>query len=504
VNVADVLWEEPASAPRTALRVADRAWTRADLSRATATFAAVLAAEGVEPGDRVLLAVPTSAEFVVAYHAVLAAGAVVVTVNPACKVPELEYFLEDAGCSLALGHAAGADALLEAAASQQVSVLMVDTPGQPTVRPARPVPRGRDDLAVLLYTSGTTGRPKGAELTHGNLRACTGAVIERLELTDSDRVGTALPLFHVYGQAVVMGAALRVGAPLSLLHPFTAEDMLGMVADHRLTVAAGVPTMWVDLVHAPMEQEVPHSLRVALSGGAPLPAEVARALRERFGCALVEGYGLSEATGVATMGAADGHRPEGSVGHPLPGIDVRVVGPDGEQMPHGSLGEVAVSGPVLMRGYWRRPEASAEVRRGDWLLTGDIGHQDSEGHLWVVDRKKELIIRGGYNVYPREVEEQLYEHPAIREAAVVGVPDDRLGEEIAAVVALHHGVTVAPADLRSWLSTRLADYKVPRLYLVVGALPKGATGKIHKVSIDRAEVLATSTRVSSGSGAERR
>ena len=503
MNVAEVLWEEPALLSGPALRVGGSAWTRADLAEATAAFAGVLVEEGVEPGDRVLLACATSADFVVAYHAVLAAGAVVVTINPRCKAPELEYFLEDAGCSLALGHEAGASALVEAAEAKRVPVLMVDATHQRRARPRRPVPRRAEDLAVLLYTSGTTGRPKGAELTHGNLRACTSAVIERLELTDADRVGTALPLFHVYGQAVVMGAALRVGATLSLLHPFTAEDMLRMVADDRLTVAAGVPTMWVDLVHAPMEQQVPHFLRIALSGGAPLPAEVARTLRGRFGCALVEGYGLSEATGVATMGSADGRRPEGSVGYPLPGIEVRVLGPDGEQAPHGTLGEVAVRGPVLMRGYWRRPLDSAEVRRGEWLLTGDIGHQDSDGHLWVVDRKKELIIRGGYNVYPREVEEQLYEHPAIREAAVVGVPDGRLGEEIAAVVALHDGAALAPGDLRSWLSTRLADYKVPRLYLVVDVLPKGATGKIHKLSIDRAEVLAASTRVTSGSGVAR-
>jgi long-chain acyl-CoA synthetase len=500
VNIADVLWAERTDdADRPALRVGDRSWTRDEVAAWAELFAGRLTDAGVTPGDRVLLAAPTSVEFVVAYHAVLAVGAVVVTVNPMCTSPELEYYLEDAGCVLALGWTATATALLEAAERQRVPLVMVDGPVEgPRRHLTLPVLRESGDLAVLLYTSGTTGRPKGAELTHGSLRVSAEAVSERLEITSEDRIGTSLPLFHVYGQGVVMGAALRCGATLSLQHPFRAEAVLRMISDHELTVMAGVPTMWVDLVHQAGRATGEHvgDLRVALSGGAPLPAEVARALREGFGCALVEGYGLSEATGVATMGAANGLGPEGSVGRALPGVDVQVLGEDGRPVPPGTIGEIAVRGPVLMRGYWKRPEATAEVRSGEWLLTGDIGHEDADGNLWIVDRKKDLIIRGGYNVYPREIEEQLYEHPAIREAAVIGVPDERLGEEVAAVIALRPGTELRPEDLRGWLSNRLAGYKVPRLYRVVPTLPKGTTGKILKRSIDPLDVRATGTHVS--------
>lgn len=310
-------------------------------------------------------------------------------------------------------------------------------------------------------------------------------------MDENDRMGTALPLFHVFGQACVMGTAFRTGASLSLLRPFSGPAVLQMAAAHEITILCGVPTMWNAMLHADIDlssKDLPR-LRLAASGGAALPFEVAKAFNDRFGCMVLDGYGLSETTGAATFNVPDGKRKEASVGPALPGLEVAVVDADGKPLPPGEAGEVAIKGPVVMRGYWRRPDATAEVMRDGWFLTGDVGRQDEDGYVWIVDRKKELIIRGGYNVYPREIEEILYAHPLIREAAVIGVPDERLGEEIAAIIALHPGASLDPAELREWLEERLATYKIPRIYQYMDELPRGSTGKILKRAIDRDAVL---------------
>ncbi|GAA2902438.1 long-chain fatty acid--CoA ligase [Pseudonocardia halophobica] len=480
---------------RCALRVGDRAWSYAELAGLVSAAAVRLAAAGARAGDRVLLVAPTSAEFVVAYHGILAAGAIAVTVNPSCTEIELGYFLDDADCVLAVGSPSVAATLRAAAGPRDVPVWILDDrvldDGGPAV-PRVPV----DDVAVLLYTSGTTGRPKGAELTHAGIVAAARAVTQALDLRDGERMGTALPLFHVYGQVVVMGSALRCGATLSLMPRYDPGAMLRLAADHRLTLLAGVPTMWTDVLDAPAEVDRDDlvALRTALSGGAPLPETVVRELYDRLGATVLEGYGLSEATGVATMCRPGEERRTGSVGRALPGIEVSIVGADGVPAPPGTVGEVVLRGPVLMRGYWRRPEATAEVLRAGLLLTGDLGTLDPDGHLRIVDRKKDVVIRGGYNVYPREIEEVLHGHPAVQEAAVIGIPDARLGEEVAAVVAARPDHEVCPAALREWLAARLAAYKVPRVYRVVDALPRGTTGKIQKRGIDRSEVAALGVR----------
>jgi long-chain acyl-CoA synthetase len=428
---------------------------------------------------------------VVAHHAILGAGGVAVTVNPMCTAAELAHVVDDAGCAAVLVWAETADAARVVAHERGVPVRLLDaTVLQPRPGQAPVVSRSPDDLAVLLYTSGTTGRPKGAELTHGSVAAAIGCVVERLGLGEGERIGTALPLFHVYGQIVVMGAAFACGATLSLLRPFDPAAMLRLAVADRLTVLAGVPTMWIDLLHA--DTEVARAdlggLRIALSGGAPLPAETVRALHERFGATLLEGYGLSEATGVATLCAPGERRRQGSVGRALTGVEIVVIDDDGLFVPAGTIGEITLRGPVLMRGYRGRPEASAEALQDGRLRTGDLGRLDEDGYLWVVGRRKDLVIRGGYNVYPREIEDLLHEHPDVREAAVVGVPDERLGEEVAAVVAPRAGAVLDPAALRQWLAERLAGYKVPRIYRIVDRLPTGSTGKVLKRAIDLADV----------------
>ncbi|MGW4201491.1 AMP-binding protein [Streptomyces sp. NPDC004726] len=500
-NAVEPVWRHAERSPAaTALRAGDSVWSYAEVAGQAESFRARLSEAGVRPDSRVLLVAPTGPEFVFAYLGILAHGAVAVTVNPQCTSAELQYFLRDAGCELAVAGRETPDALREAAAATGVGFWTLAEGGdgpRPRVLAGPVHPVHEADAAVLLYTSGTTGRPKGAVLTHANLSAAAAIYAEVLELDAEDRVGTALPLFHVFGQVAVLLMAVQAGASVSLLHPFSGAAMLRMAAEHRLTVVSGVPTMWNEMLHAdsPVRPEQLAGLRLAASGGAALPLEVGRAFQERFGTAILEGYALSETSAAAAFNRPGRQVRDGSVGQALPGLEVTILDDQGQPLPHGGVGEIAVRGPVVASGYWRNPEATAQSTRDGWFLTGDLGRMDEEGYLWVVDRKKDMIIRGGYNVYPREIEEVLYEHPAIREAAVVGVPDERLGEEVAAVVVLDPLQAVGAEELRGWLAQRLASYKQPRLYHTVPALPRGSTGKLLKQAIDRAEVRRRARRV---------
>ena len=502
MNAVAQFWRHAEATPEAiAVRVGDDSWDYAQLREGVGAWAARLIAAEVKPGDRVLVVAPTSHEFIVVHHAILAVGAIAVTVNVMSTAAELEYFASDAECALVIAWHEDLDASRAAAAAVGIELWELNAGAECDKDFAAldlPRPMDRNDTAVLLYTSGTTGKPKGAELTHGNLIACTEIVAETLECTARDRFGTGLPLFHVFGQVCVMMTCLSVGASISLLRPFSGEGLLRLAAAHRLTILAGVPTMWNAMLHADVDisKDDLSGLTRALSGGAALPLAVADAFLERFGCKVLDGYGLSETTGAGTSAKRSVRRKEGSVGPALPRLEVCILDADGNEVERGVNGEVAVRGPVIMKGYWRREEATREVMKGDWFLTGDIGQQDEDGDVWIVDRKKDLVIRGGYNVYPREVEEVLYTHPDIREVAVVGVPDDRLGEEVAAVISAHPGTDLDVAALRTWVEERLAKYKVPRIYHVVDELPKGSTGKILKRQLDIASIQDQGTKVS--------
>lgn len=497
-NAASLVWRWADETPDAlALSEADRSWTFAQLREGVRGAMEQLVERGVRPGDRVLVVVPTSAEFVLTYHALLAVGATAVTVNPLCTPRELTHFVEDAGCSMALGWHEGSAAVTETAATAGIPVWLLETgcvrapAGAPDLAEA-----ATDDPSVLLYTSGTTGAPKGAVLTHGNLLACGEGFAEALEVTSADRMGTALPLFHVFGQAAVMFTVWARGGSLFLMRPFDPAALLQLAAAQQLTALSGVPTMWNAMLHATTDltaADFTH-LRLACSGGAALPLEVAKAFRDRFGAMVLDGYGLSETTGAASFNRAIHPRKEMSVGRALDGCTISIVDADHQHLPAGEVGEVAIAGPVVMREYWGRPDATAAVRDGEWFFTGDIGRMDEDGDLWIVDRMKDLVIRGGYNVYPREVEEVLYGHPDVLEAAVIGVPDERLGEEIAAVITPQPGASIESTALRIWLEERLAAYKVPRIYRIVEGLPKGATGKILKRQIDRTDIATTGER----------
>ncbi|WP_028656265.1 long-chain-fatty-acid--CoA ligase [Nocardioides sp. J54] len=488
VNIAAAVWSHAVTDPdRLAVR-SPVAQTYGQLREASARVAGAVREAGLAPLDRVVLIAPSVPEFVPTYYGLHAAGITVITMNTMSTGHEIGYVLDDSGASLVIAWHECAEAAREATAERNLPLWELPA-GRPPAGPAvaRPHEHSADDTALILYTSGTTGRPKGAELTAGNLVATVEAFVPALGLTAADRVATALPLFHVFGQAVCMNSTLSTGASLSLLSPFDPAAMLRLTRDDRVSVLLGVPTMWNAMLHASDElgAEDFADLRLAGSGGASLPAEVIKAFEGRFSCTILEGYGLTETTGAGTF--SDIHLPHrpGTVGLALPSLRVEVRDTEGSPVPPGEVGRVFLSGPTLMKGYWNRPEATAADLRDGWLDTGDLGHLDADGYLTIVDRAKDLIIRGGYNVYPREVEEVLYEHPDIVEVAVVGVPDRHYGEEIAAVVVRADGARVSGEDIRTWAKERLSAYKVPRLFSFVEELPRGATGKILKRAIDR-------------------
>ncbi|MGC9668286.1 long-chain-fatty-acid--CoA ligase [Planosporangium sp. 12N6] len=474
---------------RPALRLGDRVMTYADLDDASARLATYLRTRGVEPGDRVGLMLPNVCEFAVIYYGILRAGAVVVPMNPLLKGREVDYYLDDSEAAGLLAWHAGADPEAAARPADRVSVLVEPAGFAELLAAHEPTPgvvdRSGDDTAVVLYTSGTTGQPKGAELTHDNLRLnaeVSGATL--LRLTENDVLFGALPLFHSFGQTVALNCAVRVGACLTLLPRFDPVQALDIFVNHKVTAFAGVPTMYGALLGAAGAADHDLSaLRICVSGGAALPVELLHRFERRFGTPILEGYGLSETSPVACFNHPDRPRKPGSIGTPIQGVEMRVVGADGTDAPDGEVGEILIRGHNVMKGYWRRPDATAETIVDGWLRTGDLGRRDADGYYTIVDRTKDMVIRGGYNVYPREVEEVLYEHPAVAEAAVLGMPHRTLGEEVVAVVSLRPGATATPEELRDHVKNQIAAYKYPRQVWIVDALPKGATGKILKRSI---------------------
>ena len=480
-----------------AVRVGETATTYRELDRASSGIAGLLREQGLRPGDRVGIMLPNVTEFAVIYYGVLRAGGVVVPMNPLLKAREVAYYLGDSGASLIFawhGFAADARAGAEQAAATAVIVDPATFPGltASAVPDDRVVDREATDTAVILYTSGTTGSPKGAELTHANLgRNADVARTDLFRLTSGDVIFGGLPLFHAFGQTCALNAAVASGACVTLLPRFAPDRALRILAEHRVTVFEGVPTMYVALLGAPDRGSYDVSaLRLAVSGGAAMPVEVLRGFEEAFGCQVLEGYGLSETSPVASFNHPDRPRKPGSIGTPVRGVQMRVVDGDGDEVPRGDVGEIVIRGHNVMKGYWRRPEATAQAIPDGWFRTGDVGRVDRDGYFEIVDRKKDLIIRGGFNVYPREIEEVLYEHPAVAEAAVIGLPHPALGEEVGAAVVVKPGADVTAEQLRDYVKAQVAAYKYPRKVWITGELPKGPTGKIVKREIVLPDDLA--------------
>ncbi|MGW2650532.1 long-chain-fatty-acid--CoA ligase [Streptomyces sp. NPDC001393] len=461
--------------------------TYEQLDEASARLATVLHDRGVRPGDVVTMTMPNVPLFPVVYYGILRAGGVVVPMNPLLKAREAAFVLRDSGARTALVHPMYADEVGKAATETGAKCLLTDPDAfHALLLAAEPmagvVERPDDATAVILYTSGTTGTPKGAELTHRNLLTNTATTAQTLlRLGPDDVLFGGLPLFHAFGQTCAMNTAVAAGATLTLLPRFDPGRALEIMQRDRVTVFLGVPTMYSALLHA--ERPDGHGmlrLRLAVSGGAALPVEVLRGFERTFGATALEGYGLSETSPVAAFNHPDRPRKAGSIGTPVRGVEMKLVGDDGCAVEPGEVGEIAVRGENVMKGYFNNPEADALALRDGWFHTGDLARVDEDGFYFIVDRKKDLIIRGGYNVYPREIEEVLYGHPAIAECAVVGVPDPLHGEEVAAVVVLRTGEEATAEEIRDYAKERVAAYKYPRIVTLATELPKGSTGKILK------------------------
>ncbi|TMK97286.1 MAG: long-chain fatty acid--CoA ligase, partial [Actinobacteria bacterium] len=470
MNLAQLLRDAAQDHPaKPAIVFHGRTLSFADLDDRADLTAAALRGLGVEPGDRVALLAGNVPEFVTTLYGALRAGAVVCPLNVALTSEELGYILADAGAKLAvteMGSLPGLLAVRDRLADLQ-TILVIGGPPAPArtisleeamATEAEPpeVDAGDGDLAVIAYTAGTTAAPKGAMLSHGNLRSNLEqtSLVPRLEETSDDAVFLALPLFHIYGLNVVLGLAVRSGATIVMVDRFDPGDALELIARHGITVLPGAPPMfsaWVELADAGHQIPDVSSVRLAVSGAAPLPPAVLMAFRDRFGIEVWEGYGLTECSPVVTSNAVGPVAKPGSIGLPLPGVEVRVVDEHVEEVEEDDPGEILVRGPNVFAGYWGRPEATAEVLRQGWLHTGDVAYRDEDGYLFLVDRKKDLVIVSGFNVFPREVEEAIERHPAVAEAAVVGIPDERTGEAVQAWVVPREGTSVTAEQILDFL-----------------------------------------------------
>ena len=491
-NLAVILRETAQRSPDKPVTIqGDSRMTYGELDEQSGRLAAGLAASGIGPGDVVALQLPNIPQFLIAYFGILKAGGVVVPLNVLLKTPEVAYHLRDCSAKALI---TWAGVLGEAApGAKQAGVTQVYAVGGGAVPfeqlLSAPAPRqafaGRDpaDTAVIMYTSGTTGRPKGAELTHMQLYMNADIPGRLFDVQPDDIVITVLPLFHVFGLSSIVNVCVRFGCTMSLIPRFDAAAVLAAIERDRATIFEGVPAMFVALLACPeLDSFDVSSLRIAISGGASIPAPVLDAFEKRFGVVILEGYGLTETASTTTFNVSATDRRAYSVGKPIWGTQTEVWDGEGKRLPPGAgnVGEVVTRGLHVMKGYLNKPEDTASVFTGDWFHTGDLGYFDEDGYLFIVGRSKELIIRGGYNVYPAEIEGVLHEHPAVAEAAVIGIPDERLGEEVMAFLTLQPGAVLTAREAINFCRERVAAYKYPRVIEIRDVLPKNALGKILK------------------------
>ncbi|HET7688747.1 MAG TPA: long-chain fatty acid--CoA ligase [Nocardioidaceae bacterium] len=513
LNLATLLEDSARKHPdRDAVVLGD---TRLDYKSVNAVanqVAGLLASRGIKPGDKVALSCPNLPYFPIVYYGILKAGAVVVPLNVLLKGREVAYHLGDSeakayfcfegtpdlpigqegwagfndapGCEhfFLITAALGGDSPIEGAETFAAAL-----GGQaPTFDTVTTDPT---DTAVILYTSGTTGQPKGAELSHANLvlNALTCNRLFGTQATAHEKHLLTLPLFHSFGSTVQMNAGFSVGATLVLLPRFDAAQAVALLQQEDITFFAGVPTMYWGLLGALTEdvdvERIARNMRIAVSGGASLPVEIIKQVKDRFGVTILEGYGLSETSPVATFSDPEREPRPGSIGIPIWGIECKLIDDDWNTVEgHGeeNVGEIAIRGHNIMKGYYNRPEATDEVMNDGWFRTGDLARRDEDGFYYIVDRAKDMIIRGGFNVYPREIEEVLMSHGDVSLAAVIGVPHDTHGEEVKAFVILNEGATITEDELVAWAKDQMAAYKYPRIVEFVSALPMTATGKILK------------------------
>ncbi|MDQ1713992.1 MAG: long-chain acyl-CoA synthetase [Frankiaceae bacterium] len=486
LSIAAILAESAVRhADRAAVVLGEQRVTYADLWRDARRHAAALRDEhGVRPGDKVAVLIPNVPDFPRTYYGILALGAVVVPVHALLKAEEIAYVLRDSGARLLVCH----DALAgEGAKGAELAGVAFVAPGALAgdAEVDTYVPRDPADDAVILYTSGTTGKPKGAVLSHLNVvMNVTVTASDVISLTSDDVILGCLPLFHSFGQTCAMNAGFRAGATLVLMPRFDGAAALDAIEAYGVTVFEGVPTMYIALLDAARTDPRRPALRIAVSGGASLPMAVMDRWRETFGSEIYEGYGLSETSPVATFNQQSVGRKPGTVGTPIWGVDVLVAKAEVEgaiePVPAGEIGEVVIRGHNIFTGYLNNPEATNAAIVDGWFRSGDLGTMDADGFVSIVDRKKDMVLRGGYNVYPREVEEVLLRHPAVAQVAVIALPHDVHGEEVCAVVIAAPDTTPTAEEIVAWSKEQIAAHKYPRVVHFVDAFPLGPSGKVLK------------------------
>ncbi len=512
-NLASLLEDSTASyGDRDAIIFGDTRLSYAQVNGAANQVAHLLVSRGIQPGDKVALSCPNLPYFTIVYFGILKAGATVVPLNVLLKGREVAYHLDDSDAKayfcfegtpeLAIG-AEGHAGFEQTDACEHFFVITADPAAESPIEGTETMGRAmsqqpgtfetvgtdEDDTAVILYTSGTTGQPKGAELRHRNMRdnAMSGKDLFGADAENPDTFLCVLPLFHSFGQSVVQNGAFAFGGTVVMLPRFEPKPALDLMLREKVTFFAGVPTMYWGLLGALEEgvdiSSIAENMRVAAAGGSALPVEVHKKFHQKFGVTILEGYGLSETSPVASF-SPHGEEPRvGSIGRAIPGVEMKLLQADSWEEVEWSpdaIGEIAIKGHNIMKGYYNRPEATDEVIRDGWFRSGDLGRRDEDGWYYIVDRSKDMIIRGGYNVYPREIEETLLTHPDVSLAAVIGVPHESHGEEVKAVVILNEGATVTEDELVAWGKEQMASYKYPRTVEFVENLPMTATGKILK------------------------
>jgi len=496
VNLTTLLENTAARRPdHPAIRFKDQTVTYAQLSHRVDSLAAGLSGAGLKPGDVCVLMMPNSINWVTIYYALAKLGSVVLPINFLYRVGELQHIFRDSGARAFIGHTAYLEEARKgmtglpamdirvadggpAAGFTPLEALFTDHDSFPAY------PAQDDEPLAMIYTSGTTGLPKGAVLTHKNLASNAMTVADMRHTEPEDVVLGVLPFFHIYGQTSTLNSSIYLGLTVRLWVHFEAQEVFEAIEEERTSILIAVPTAFNRLAEmAAVNPPKRSSLRFCVSGGASLPVEVLRRFERLFRTTIYEGYGLTECSPVCVENPYGRPTRPGSIGVPIPGFEARVVDERDRDVTRGEVGELIVRGPGVMKGYLHQPEATEETLRGGWLHTGDLARQDEEGYIYIVDRKKDMVIRGGYNVYPREVEEILYTHPAVSEAAVLGVPDPDLGEEVAALVVLRPGTNATAEEIRAFVKERIAPYKYPRLVKLVKELPKSVTGKILKRAI---------------------
>jgi long-chain acyl-CoA synthetase len=493
-SLRELLEARAAAAPEKVFLFSERdgrRFTYREFDAAVNRAANMLAARGIRKGDAVSLLMPNSAEYVIAYFACFKLGALAGPVNSLLKSEEMSYVVGNSEAKALLYNSQFADqveeirgrldALRHAIVFDDEAEATKDFQNEPGVWTDKPL--ARDDEAIIIYTSGTTGKPKGCLLTHGNLIANARQIVEWLSFEEDDRLLTIMPLFHMNAVSVTTMSALYAGGSTVVSPRFSASRHWQIVSDYRVSSFGSVATM-LSMLLATYPEGVPagldtSALRFAMCGSAPVPAEVMRRFEETFKCPVVEGYGLSESTCRSTFNPPDERRRAGSCGLSI-GNEMRVVDEDDNELPVGVPGEIVMRGENIFKGYFRNEEATARAFRGGWFHTGDVGYRDSEGFFHIIDRKSDMIIRGGENIYPREIDELLYKHPSVAEAAAIGVPDELYGEEVAAFVVLKSGSEATAEEIIAHCREHLADYKCPKTVRFVASLPKGPTGKVLK------------------------